>query len=113
MAMKPSINPDGAYSFHLEMTKVFYGSFVFSLATTLLTTILIFTSDFLAHHGLLHLLLQMAGFALAICAITSGITVLLKSGRGEKAIHGMVLFVSFLHILFLGYILITLISYNL
>jgi hypothetical protein len=113
MAMKISINPSGNYSIHFEMTKVFYGSFVFSLATTLLTTILIFTSDFLAHHGLLHLLLQMTGFALAFCAITAGIAVLAKSGRSEKAIHGMVLFVSFLHILFLGYILVTLIIYNL
>lgn len=113
MSMKISINPGGAYSFHLEMTKVFYGSFVFSLATTILTTIVIFTSDFLARHGLLHLLLQMTGFALAFCAITAGIAVLLKSGGGEKAIHGMVLFFSILHILFLGYILISLIIYNL
>lgn len=113
MAMKISSNPGGAISFQLEMTKVFYGSFVFSLATTILTTILIFTSDFLAHHGLLHLLLQMTGFALAFCAITAGIAVLVKSGKSEKAIHVMVLFVSILHILFLGYILITLISYKL
>jgi hypothetical protein len=111
--MKININPGGAYSFQLEMTKVFYGSFVFSLATTILTTILIFTSDFLAHHGLLHLLLQMTGFALAFCAITAGIAVLVKSGRSEKAIHVMVLFVSILHVLFLGYILITLIIYKL
>lgn len=111
--MKISINPGGAYSFHLEMTKVFYGSFVFSLATTVLTTILIFTSDFLARHGLLHLLLQMTGFVLAFCAITAGTAVLLKDVSGEKIIHGMVLFVSFLHILFLGYILVTLIIYNL
>jgi hypothetical protein len=93
----------------LEMKKVFYGTFVFGIATTIIMFVLVLTSDFLARNGLIHILLTLAGFILTICAIWAGITVIFKSDVGKKAIDIILLFFSSLHVLFIGLILLLLI----
>ena len=107
--MKTNIT-EHAYSSQLEMTKIFYGSLLLSFSTTVVTTILVFTSDFLARHGLILLLLPSAGLTLTLCAIIAGITLIFKSERGKTPLDFIVLFFAFLHVLFVGFILITLVS---
>jgi hypothetical protein len=97
-------------SSQLEMTRVFYGALFLSLSTTVVTTILVFTSDFLARHGLILLLLPSAGFTLTLCAIIAGITLIFKREKGKSSLDYIVLFFAFLHIFFVGYILITLLT---
>jgi hypothetical protein len=102
---------ENTHSFPLEMTKVFYLASIFSFSTTIITTVLVFTSDFLARHGLIHILLPFAGFGLTIFAIITGTTVIFKSGKEKKIIDIMLLFFSLLHVLFVGFILIILIIF--
>lgn len=93
----------------LEMKKVFYGTFLFGIATTMIMFVLVLTSDFLYRHGLVHVLLTLAGFIMTSCAIWSGIKVIFKSGAGKKATDLLLLFFSSLHMLFIGLILVLLI----
>ena len=97
------------HALQLEMKKVFYGTFIFGIATTIIMLVLVLTSDFLARHGLIHILLTLAGFILTICAIWVGITVIFKSDAEKKAIDIILLFFSSLHVLFIGLILFLLI----
>lgn len=94
----------------LELKKFFYGSFAFAIATTFIMFVLVLTSDFLARHGLIHILLTLAGFILTICAIWAGITAINKCGTAKKAEDIIVLFFSSLHALFTGFILFLLIT---
>ena len=93
----------------LEMKKVFYATFLFGIATTFTMFFLVLTSDFLARHGLIHILLTLAGFLLTCCAIWAGIQAIFKSDVGEKTIDIIFLFFSSVHVLFSGLILILLI----
>jgi hypothetical protein len=99
----------GLHFLQLETKKVFYGSFLSGISTTLIMLFLILTSDFLARHGLIHILLTLMGFLLTTCAVWAGITAIFKSGMGKKATDVIVLFFSSLHALFAGLILILLI----
>lgn len=97
------------HALQLEMKKVFYGTFVFGITSTIIMFVFVLTSDFLAHHGLIHMLLPLAGFILTICAIWAGITVIFKSDVGKKTIDIILLFFSGVHVLFIGLILLLLI----
>ena len=97
------------HALQLEMKKVFYGTFIFGIATTMTILVLVFTSDFLARHGLIHILLPLAGFIMTIFAIWAGITVIFKSGMGKKVIDIILLFFSGVHVLFILLILLLLI----
>lgn len=93
----------------LEMKKVFYGTFLFGIGTTVTMFVLVLTSDFLYRHGLVHLLLTLAGFIMTSCAIWSGFKVIFKSGAGKKATDLFLLFFSTLHMLFIGFVLLLII----
>jgi len=103
------IYPERLHLIQLEPKKFFYGTFVTSIATTVIMFVLILTSDFLAKHAQIHILLVLAGFILTICAIWTGITVIFKNGISKKAIDIIILFFSSLHALFASLILILLI----
>lgn len=90
----------------LYMKKVFYGTFLFGITTTLIMFFLVLTSDFLARQGLIHILLILAGFILTICAIWVGIKVIFKSDLEKKTTDIILLFFSGLHVLFIGLILL-------
>lgn len=90
----------------LDMKKVFYGTFLFGITTTFIMLFLVLTSDFLARHGLIHILLILAGFILTICAIWVGIKVIFKSDLEKKTTDIILLFFSGLHVLFVGLILL-------
>ena len=102
------INTVRLHFLQLERKKVFYGSFLFGISTTLIMFILILTSDFLAHHGLFYILLTVTGFLLAICAVWAGIAAIFQSGMRKKVTDVIVLFFSSLHALLAGLILILL-----
>jgi hypothetical protein len=91
------------------MKKVFYGTFIFGIATTITIVVLVFTSDFLARHGQIHILLPLAGFILTTCSIWAGIIVIFKSGVGKKLIDIILLFFSGVHVMFVGLILLLII----
>ena len=101
------------YSFPLEISKIFYGASLLSFSTTIITTFIVLTSDFLARYGLIHILLPFAGFTLTMCAIITGTKVIFKSGKEKKTIDIMLLFFSVLHVLYVSFILIIIIFYNL
>ena len=103
------IYPERLHFIQLEPKKFFYGTFLTGIATTVIMFVLILTSDFLAEHAQIHILLVLAGLILTICAIWTGITVIFKSGMGKKAIDIIILFFSSLHALFASLILILLI----
>ncbi len=103
------IYPERLHFIQLEPKKFFYGTFLTGISTTIIMFVLILTSDFLAKHAQIHILLVLAGFILTICAIWTGITVIFKSGMGKKAIDIIILFFSSLHALFASLILILLI----
>jgi hypothetical protein len=90
----------------LDMKKVFYGTFLFGITATCIMLFLVLTSDFLARHGLIHILLVLAGFILTICAVWAGIKVIFKSDLEKKASDIILLFFSGLHVLFIGLILL-------
>jgi hypothetical protein len=90
----------------LDMKKVFYGTFLSGITATFIMLFLVLTSDFLARHGLIHILLILAGFILTICAIWAGINVIFKSDLEKKATDILLLFFSSLHVLFIGLILL-------
>ena len=96
-------------SLQMKKKKVFYGTFLFGIATTMTMFVLVLTSDFLYRHGLVHLLLNLAGFIMTCCAIWSGINVIFKSGAGKRATDLLLLFFSSLHMLFIGLILLLII----
>ena len=106
-------NAESTHYFPLEITKIFYGASIFSFSTTIITAVLVLTSDFLARHELIHILLPFAGFTLTMCAIITGTTIIFKSGKEKKTIDIMLLFFSILHVLYVGFILIIIIFYNL
>lgn len=99
----------GLGSLQLEPKKVFYGSFLSGISTTLIMFFIILTSDFLARHGFIHILLTLTGFLLTICAVWTGIKAIFQSGMGKKVTDVIVLLCSSLHALFAGFILILLI----
>ena len=103
------IYPERLHVLQLEPKKIYYGTFLSGIATTLIMFLLILTSDFLARHAHIYILLVLTGFILTTCAIWTGITVIFKSGMGKKAIDIIILFFSSLHALFASLILILLI----
>ena len=103
------IYPERLHVLQLEPKKIFYGTFLSGIATTLIMFLLILTSDFLARHGFFYILLTLTAFLLTICAVWAGITAIFKSGIRKKATDVIVLFFSSLHALFAGLILILLI----
>jgi hypothetical protein len=99
---------ESVQSYQFEMTRVFYGAFLLSLATTFSINVLVFTSDFLARHEFILVLLPFTSLTLTLCAIIAGISVIFKGERGKRPLDIMALFFSILHILFVGYILFSL-----
>ena len=99
---------ENAQSFQLEMTRIFYGAFLLSLVITLSINVLVYTSDFLARHEFILLLLPLTSVSLTLCAIIAGISVIFKGERGKRPLDIIALFFSILHILFVGYILFSL-----
>ena len=93
----------------LEMKKIFYGTFLSGIATTMTIFVLVLTSDFLARHALIQLFLTLAAFILTSCAVWTGIKVIFKSDVGKKANDILLLFFSSVHVLFVGFILLLLI----
>jgi len=104
-----NIDMERSHVLQLDMKKVFYGTFLFGIATTMVMFVLVLTSDFLYRHGLVHLLMALVGFMMACCAIWSGIKVIFKNGEGKKATDLLLLFFSSLHVLFIGFILLLII----
>jgi len=100
------IYPERLHVLQLEPKKIFYGTFLSGIATTLIMFLLILTSDFLARHGFFYILLTLTAFLLTICAVWAGISSIFQSGMVKKATDVIVLFFCSLHALFAGLILI-------
>jgi len=96
-------------AFQLEMKKIFYGTFLFGISTTITILGLVLTSDFLARHGLIYILLTLAAFITTGCAIWAGTKVIFKRDVGKKATDILLLFFSSLHMLFIGLIMLLII----